>query len=74
MTGVTELEFGYDTDGFLTSVADESGLETIIKRNAEHRPTAIVGPYGQTTKLEVSTDGWFAKVTDPIARSYDTTP
>lgn len=73
MTGVTELEFGYDTDGFLASITDESGLQTTIQRNAEHHPTSIVGPYGQTTQIDLSTDGWFAKVTDPIARSYELT-
>ncbi|MGC4068868.1 MAG: RHS repeat-associated core domain-containing protein [Polyangiaceae bacterium] len=73
VTGVTEVEFGYDADGFLTSVVDESGLETTIERDAEHHPTAIVAPYGQRTKLEVSDDGWFAKVTDPIDRSFEFT-
>ncbi|MGC4068861.1 MAG: RHS repeat-associated core domain-containing protein [Polyangiaceae bacterium] len=73
VTGVTELEFGYDAQGFLRSIFDESGLETTIERDAEHHPTAIVAPYGQRTKLEVSDDGWFAKVTDPIERSFQFT-
>lgn len=73
MTGVTQLKFGYK-DGFLTSIADESGVTTTIKRGrSNHLPESIVSPYGQTTTMATSDNGWFAKITDPIDRSYELT-
>ena len=74
MTGVTELAFGYNEQGYLTNITDENGLETTTERDtSSNLPTAIVGPYGQSTKLELNDNGWSAKVTDPIERTYELT-
>ena len=65
LTGTTQLTFGYDALGLLTSVADSVNLVAQIQRSPAGTPQAIVGPFGQTTTLELDPNGYLASVTDP---------
>jgi RHS repeat-associated protein len=69
MTGALIYQFGYDSSGELVSVTDASGNVSTIQRNASEQPTAIVGPYGQTTLLAVDANGFLSQVTDPMGKS-----
>jgi RHS repeat-associated protein len=64
-TGVTLLTFGYDLAGQLASVTDADGNVTAVERDAQGRPTGIVGPFGQRTGLEVDGAGYLSSLTDP---------
>jgi len=55
--------FGYDGAGRLSSITDGSGNATTIRRDALGAATAVVGPYGQATRLAL--DGNLAEVTSP---------
>jgi len=69
LTGAREYTFGYDGAAELVTVTDASGNVTTIQRNASEQPTAIVSPYGQTTKLAVDGNGFLSRVTDPLDKS-----
>ncbi len=70
LNGMTLLSFEYDTAGRLTAVEDADHNRTIIERQPDGTPTAIVAPFGQRTALEVNTNGWLSHVTDPANQSY----
>jgi RHS repeat-associated protein len=73
MTGVTLFAFEY-TDGYLSQIIDKSGVTTSITRDEKsHFPKSIDSQYGQTTRIELLDDGWLAKVTDPLERTYELT-
>jgi RHS repeat-associated protein len=46
-------------------MTDAAGNMTQIQRDGAGNPTAIVGPYGQTTTLAVDGNGFLNKVTNP---------
>lgn len=64
-TGATLLTFGYDPGGKLVTVTDADGNVTTIQRDAQERPTGILGPFGQQTLLTVDGSGYLASVADP---------
>lgn len=63
MTRDTILEFGYDSTGWLTSIADADGEVTTIERTGGVA-TAIVGPFGQRTELDYDSNGYLDDVTN----------
>ncbi|MBI3768749.1 MAG: hypothetical protein HY271_09680 [Deltaproteobacteria bacterium] len=68
LTGVVLREFGYDTDGRLTSITEKTGGTddvTTIEHDASGNPKAVVGPFGQRTELTVDANGFLASVTNP---------
>ncbi len=65
VTGVILAQLGYDAAGMLTSVKDRDGNITTIARDAQENPTAVVGPYGQQTKLTLDNNGYLSSVIDP---------
>jgi RHS repeat-associated protein len=68
MTGVTELTFGYDDAGLLTTITDKNDKKhpTTITRDGDQ--ITITSPFGQKTTLALNDDGMAEVVTDPIAR------
>ena len=64
LTRATVLSFGYDGRGRLTSIKDGDNDTTTIQRDANGAPTAIVGPYGQTTTL-ASANGYLSRIENP---------
>jgi RHS repeat-associated protein len=65
LTGATQWTFGYDANSLVVTMTDVAGNVTQIRRNGAGLPTAIVGPYGQTTTLGVDANGFLNKVTNP---------
>jgi RHS repeat-associated protein len=47
----------------LTQVVDAAGNATTIQRAADGTPLAVVGPFGQTTTLQVDGNGYLSTVT-----------
>ncbi|HKY34627.1 MAG TPA: RHS repeat-associated core domain-containing protein [Polyangiaceae bacterium] len=68
VTGVTELTFGYDEAGLLTTIQDKNGLTTTIKRDEDGSPGTIVGPFGQRTNLDIFEEQ-LKSITDPLDRT-----
>ena len=71
-TGVVRYLFGYDANGYLTSITDVAGKVTTIERTGA-TATAIVAPFGQRTVLSVNPDGWLTGLTDAagLSRTMD---
>ncbi|MEJ2629376.1 MAG: hypothetical protein P8078_12585, partial [bacterium] len=65
LTGKTIREFSYDDNGLLTEITDRDGLTTVIQRDAEGNPSAIISPFGQQTLLDLDENGLLKMVTDP---------
>jgi len=74
LTGGLRYQFGYGTDGYLTSVTDGAGNVTKIERTGE-TPAALVAPGGQRTKLAVDGNAWLTTITNPanegVVLTYD---
>ena len=71
VTGVTEVTFGYDESGLLTSITDKSDKKnptTIARDGAE---VVITAPFGQKTTLTLNEDGMAEVVTDPLFRRVE---
>jgi RHS repeat-associated protein len=65
LTGVTRLQFGYDTAGMLATISDQDGLVTGVERDPNTGlATAIVAPSGQRTVLTM-TDGYLSAIDEP---------
>lgn len=64
MTGETVYSFTYSGDGFIRSIVDGFGNETVIERTEEGIPVAITAPFGQRTQLQLQ-DGFLSKAIDP---------
>ena len=73
LTGALRYQFGYDAAGNLTSVTDASGNITSIQRDASEQVTAIVSPYGVTTKLHLAGNGFLKTITDPAGNKVTLT-
>lgn len=69
LTGAIRYQFGYDENGYLTSVSDGSGNITNIERYGSIA-SAIVAPGGQRTVLNVSSDGWLLSVMNPAGEAF----
>jgi RHS repeat-associated protein len=72
LSGAIIYNFGYDPKGFLTTVTDSTGT-TVIKRDSNENPTAIMSPYGQTTTLGVDNNGYLKQITDPAGNTITPT-
>ncbi len=70
MTGAVRYQFNYDGASRLISVMDGDNNTTIITRTGNGIPTAIVGPYGQSTSLVVNVAGYLTRVTNPLGQAY----
>ena len=68
LTGGVLYSFSYDSQGRLTGVTDGNGNVTSIQRNGAI-PTAIVGPFGQTTPLGVDGNGFLTSITNPASET-----
>jgi YD repeat-containing protein len=66
MTGVTTLQFGYDSQGRVATLTDRDGNQTRVERDASGAPTAIVAPFGQRTALSLGSDGMLKSIADPM--------
>src|SRR5581483_2661014 len=69
LTGSSAYQFGYDSNGYLTSITDRAGNVTTIERAGE-APSAIVAPGGQRTTLAVDDSGWLSQIKDPAGEAY----
>jgi RHS repeat-associated protein len=67
--GVTRFAFGYNSDGYLTSVTDVDGNLTRIERSGREA-TAIVAPGGQRTMLAYDGDGYLRSITNPAGEAH----
>jgi YD repeat-containing protein len=65
LLGFTLYTFGYDSNGWLAAITDRDGNATTIQRDPNENPTAVVGPYGQSTALEIDAAGRLRAITDP---------
>jgi RHS repeat-associated protein len=65
LTGAPKWTFGYDNNSLVVTMTDGAGLVTRIQRDGAGHPTAIVGPYGQTTTLGLDANGFLSKVSNP---------
>ena len=69
LTGATLYTFGYDANGYLSSVTDGDGLQTRIHRTPDGRPTAIEAPFGQITTVTQDAHGWLSRIVAPGDRT-----
>ena len=68
LTGADIYNFTYDTSGFLTQIEETgngSNNITIIERDIDANPTAIIAPDGQRTELTLDLNGYLDSITDP---------
>jgi RHS repeat-associated protein len=70
-TGVALYEFGCDQNKNLTSITDQFGNMTIIKRDGGGTPYEIVSPYGLVTSLTIDSNTYLTKITYPDGSFYD---
>ncbi len=63
--GVTNVSFTYDTNGYLSTVTDVDGVQTVVERNGQGLPTAIISPYGLRTTLQLDTNNYLTAVVNP---------
>lgn len=59
-------EFSYNAAGYLVSFTDADGNITLIERDANNAPKAIVAPFGARADLTVNGAGLLTGVTNPI--------
>ena len=69
-TGKTLYSFDYDAENRLVSITDRFDAQTLIQRDSNGNPTAIVSPDGVTTRLAVDPDGNLASITHPSGDEY----
>lgn len=72
LNGLTKslvFRFRYDEFGGLTKIEDAFGNTTIIERDIQGVPQAIVAPFGQRTKLTLGTTGYAAALEKPAGAS-----
>ncbi|ADH85039.1 YD repeat protein [Desulfurivibrio alkaliphilus AHT 2] len=70
LTGTTRKTFSYDEQGRLVRLEDGDGNATLIERNSDGDPTAIIAPDGQRTELALDANGYLASVTNPAGEAY----
>jgi RHS repeat-associated protein len=69
LTGDLQLAFGYDANGYLTSVTDIYGSALTVEREpVSERPLAVVAPGGQRTTLSVGE--YLSGITNPAGEPY----
>ncbi|MEH6519213.1 MAG: PKD domain-containing protein [Halioglobus sp.] len=65
LTSAERLRFEYNQAGLLESIMDGDGNITLVERDTEGSPLAIVAPHGQRTNLVVNTIGFLESFTNP---------
>ncbi len=65
LTGSVRFQFTYDSAGRLLAITDGDANKTIIKRDVNGNPTAIVSPFNQVTTLAVNAGGYLSKAINP---------
>jgi RHS repeat-associated protein len=70
LTGAVRYAFGYDDDGWLSTITDADGSTTTIERDGAGAPAAIVAPGGQRTTMEIGAEGYLARVTAPGGSAF----
>jgi len=58
-------QFAYDSNGYVTGIADANGRVTTVERDSAGKPSGIVSPTGQRTVLTLDANGYLASVTSP---------
>jgi len=69
-TGRTLYTFNYDQNSNLVSITDQFGNNTIIQRDANGVPTAILSPDGVTTTLTIDANNHLTRITYPDGNFY----
>ncbi len=63
-------QFGYDSQGNLSSISDTYGNITTVQWNGAGEPTAIIAPFGQVTTLTTDpVSGLIATISDPLSNT-----
>ena len=70
LTGAVRCSFTYDAAGRLTTIRDINGLVTTVQRDGIGAPLAIVGPFGQRTKLLLDTNKYLQTVEDTLGHAF----
>ncbi|MBE2232838.1 MAG: hypothetical protein IAE85_05030, partial [Anaerolinea sp.] len=70
LTGAPLYTFAYDAGGRLLTVTDGAGNVTVIERDSQGNPTAIIAPHGQRTILAVDGNGYLASVASPAGETH----
>jgi RHS repeat-associated protein len=70
LTGAPLFELAYNDDGYLESIYDADGNQTLIQRTEDNDPVAVVAPEGLTTTFALDDDGYLRTFTDPTGRSH----
>ena len=70
LTGANLYTFAYNDKGYLVSVTDGDNNITSIQRASDGQPTAITGPYGQSTTLTLDSQGYLASVSSPAGETH----
>ncbi|MEK6248270.1 MAG: hypothetical protein N2C12_08830, partial [Planctomycetales bacterium] len=73
LTGAVLFEFGYGAGGFLSTITDATSNVTSIQWDSSGQPTAIIGPFGQTTLLSINANGYLSRVTNPAGETFGMT-
>ncbi len=69
LTGSEIRRFEYDASGRLGAITEEGLRTTRIERGEAGQPTAIVGPYGVRTRVEVNAEGFVSRLRDALDQS-----
>ncbi|MFA5260206.1 MAG: hypothetical protein WC450_03135, partial [Candidatus Omnitrophota bacterium] len=69
-TGKVLAEFGYDSQQLLVTAVDRFGNQTVIERDAEGLPTAVVSPDGIRTELVIDAGNHLTGVRYPDNSTY----
>lgn len=68
LTGSDIYKFSYDDQGRLNLVEDGYDNKTVIQRDGDGNPAAIIAPGGQITSLEVNENGYLSKISCPLGK------
>ncbi|MCK4946561.1 MAG: hypothetical protein KAS59_09895, partial [Alphaproteobacteria bacterium] len=69
-TGVVLYDFNYDQNSNLSAFTDQFGNQTVIERDFNGVPTAIVSPDGLRTELTVDANNHLTNIIYPDGSSY----
>ncbi len=69
LTNAARYQFAYDGIGHLISITDFDNNVTTIQRDGTGQPSAIMGPYGQQTRLATNPGGYLTQITNPNGES-----
>ena len=64
------FDFDYTAEGYLQSITDNNDQVTVIERNVDGTPVAIVAPTGQRTTFKLDGNGYLSSVTDSEGHTH----